>query len=64
VVLGDFGFIDDIGYPQLPQYSFDLHIPAGASNFVVASSNQVTQVVSLNRRVLPTQEDFHEDSSF
>ena len=30
VKLDDFGIIDDIGYPQLPQYSFDLHIPMGA----------------------------------
>ena len=63
VKLDDLGIIDDIGYPQLPQYSFDLHIPAGASNFSVATSNQMTQVVNLNRRVLPTQEDFDEDSS-
>ena len=58
VKLDDFGIIDDIGYPQLPQYSFDLHIPEGASDFAVTISNQVTQTLSLNRRVLPTQDDF------
>jgi len=63
VKLDGFGVIDDIGYPQLPQYSFDLHIPTGASDFAVASSHQATQVVSLNRRALPTQTDFNEDSS-
>ena len=31
IQLDDFGIIDDVGYPQLPQYSFDLHVPAGAS---------------------------------
>ena len=60
VKIGDFGNIDDEGYPQLPQFSFDLHVPSNASNFAVASSNQVTQVVNLNRRILPVQEDFGE----
>ena len=53
VKLDDFGVTDDVGYPQLPQYSFDLHIPAGASGFAVASSGLVTQTVGINRRVVP-----------
>lgn len=35
VKLDDFGIIYDIGFPQLPQYSFDLHIPTDA--FVCSS---------------------------
>jgi len=62
VKLDDFGIIDDIGFPQLPQYSFDLHIPDGASGFAVTSSGLTTQTVSLNRRILPTQDDFNKDS--
>lgn len=54
----DFGYVDDVGYPQLPQFSFDLHISKGASNFTVTSSSLVTQVIPLNRRIVPSQDDF------
>ena len=42
IKLDDFGIIYDVGYSQLPQYSFDLHVPDGASNFAVAVSNQIS----------------------
>ena len=62
VKLDDFGIIYDIGYPMLPQYSFDLHVPYDASDFAVACSLQTTQTVGLNRRILPLQEDFCKDN--
>ena len=60
VKIDDFGNIYDEGYPMLPQFSLDLRVPSNASNFALATSSQVTQVVSLNRRILPVQEDFGE----
>jgi len=59
-----FGNIDDIGYPQLPQLTVDFTVPEGASNFQVATSNQVTQNLTINRRFLPTQEDYELDPNF
>lgn len=59
-----FGSIDDIGYPKLPQLTIDLAIPSGASDFVVSTSNVTTQLVTLNRKFLPTQEDFEENPNF
>lgn len=56
IELNDFGIIEDIGYPQLPQYTFDLHTPR-AQNFTVTVSGQVTEQITLNRRIYPTQED-------
>ena len=61
VKLDDFGIIDDVGFPQLPQYSFDLHVPSDASGFAVVASGLTTQTVSLNRRVLPAQDDEDKD---
>lgn len=59
-----FGSIDDIGYPQLPQLTVDFNVPEGASNFQVTTSNQVTQNVTINRRFLPTQDDYEEEPNF
>ncbi len=59
-----FGSIDDIGYPQLPQLTVDLSVPHGSSDFQVTSSNVVTQDVTVNRKILPTQEDFEENPNF
>lgn len=53
-----FGNIDDIGYPQLPQLTFDLSIPDGAYNFQTNTSNAITQNLYINRRFLPAQEDY------
>ena len=58
----DFGIIYDHGYPQLPQFSFDLHVPYDAYDFAVSCTHQTTQANNLNRRVLPTQKDFDKDS--
>jgi hypothetical protein len=59
-----FGIIDDIGYPQLPQLTVDFNVPVGASNFQVATSNKVIQNTTINRRFLPTQDDYEEEPNF
>lgn len=59
-----FGNIDDIGYPQLSQLTVDYTVPEGASNFQLTTSNQVTQNLTINRRFLPTQEDYEIDPNF
>ena len=60
----NFGVIDDIGYPQLPQLTIDLSIPNGADNFNVVLSNVITETTTINKKILPTQEDVKESTDF
>ena len=60
----NFGIIDDIGYPQLPQLSIALSVPKGATNFEVTTSNMQTYTETINREILPMQEDLKESSDF
>ena len=55
-----FGITDNIGYPQLPQLTFDLPVAYRASNFQVSVSNVVTQEIALYKRILPVQNDLNE----
>jgi hypothetical protein len=57
IKVDNFGYVEDIGYPQLPQLSCDLPVPAGSSNYTVTVSNQVVSEFTLDKRMLPTQED-------
>lgn len=57
-----FGIISDTGYPQLPQLTFDLHIPEDATEFQVSMSNIDTQHIIINRKILPFQERLKTDS--
>ena len=61
--LDGFGIIDDVGYPQLPQLTLDLNIPKNSSNYAVSVSGQVTQQITLNQRIFPTQEDVSGDDT-
>ncbi|MCP4176903.1 MAG: T9SS type A sorting domain-containing protein [bacterium] len=59
-----FGNIDDIGYPQLPQLTVDLAVPESASDFQVTTSNEVTQDLTINKRFIPTLEDYEIEPNF
>jgi len=45
IAINQFGTINDVGYPMLPQLTFDLHVPKGAFGFSVSVTNPVTEVV-------------------
>lgn len=64
VKIDDFGIIDDIGFPELPQYSIDFAIPENATNITVTSSNFVTTTTTLNRKIYPSQEDYETGQLF
>lgn len=55
-----YGTTDNLGYPQLPQLTFDLPVAYRASNFQVSISNMITQELVINRRILPVQDDLNE----
>ena len=46
-----FGITDNIGYPQLPQLTFDLPVAYRASNFQVSISNMITQELAPLARI-------------
>jgi len=54
------GQMMDIGYPNLPQYTIDLHLPDDASQFSVSVSNRVTETIYLSKKIIPAQ-DFDEE---
>ncbi|MEA3443904.1 MAG: C25 family cysteine peptidase [Bacteroidota bacterium] len=66
----DYSFIDieysgemvDSGYPNLPQYTFDLHIPDDATTFNVSVSNKQTSTQYLTNKILPAQDVYKDDS--
>jgi hypothetical protein len=64
IKIDNFGILDDIGFPEIPQYSIDFAIPENATNITVASSNFVTTTSTLNRKIYPSQEDYEISQSF
>jgi hypothetical protein len=52
-----FGIIDDIGYPQLPQLTFDLHIKGKPSEFKIELLKADIFHIDLKYSILPTQDD-------
>lgn len=59
-----FGSVNDIGYPAIPQLTFELMVPNGSSNFQIATIDQTNQNIQINRRYLPTQEDYELQPTF
>lgn len=59
----DFGQIEDVGYPCLPQYSIMLHIPNDATSFNVDISNKQVMRLYLDKDILPTQESFENENN-
>lgn len=64
IKIDDFGILDDIGFPELPQYSIDFAIPENASNITVTSSNLYYNSITLDRRIYPSQDDPEIGQSF
>jgi len=60
-----FGFFEDIGYPQLPQLTFDLRVPPGSKNFQISSTNVVTEIKSTDfKRFMPSQDEYELQPEF
>lgn len=64
IKIDNFGILDDIGFPEIPQYSIDFAIPENATNITVASSNFVTTMSTLYQKIYPSQEDYEISQSF
>lgn len=55
------GQMMDVGYPNLPQYTIDLHIPDDASQFSVNIANRITETKYLSNKIIPAQDLEEED---
>lgn len=59
----EFGIVNDIGKPEIPQISFDIAIPSDAKNIEVKLINPVYKNRTLTDRLLPAQEVFENETN-
>ena len=57
----EFGIIDSVGLPQLPQLTFDLHIPYDAVDITIKIVSETKHKIPVSRRIMPTQEDVNKE---
>ena len=62
-VNNDFGIINDIGNPEIPQISFDVAVPDDASNFQISVSDTEISYNTINKRVFPSQDYFETETN-
>ncbi len=62
-VSDDFGIINDIGNPEIPQISFDVAIPEDASNFQISVSDTKISYKTINKRIFPSQDYFETETN-
>jgi len=56
ITLNDFGIIDDPGFPEVPQFSFDLAVPNNSYGFSVISDIGDSTIIFLDKKMMPSQE--------
>lgn len=59
----EYGIVDSIGFPLLPQLSFYVNVPYNATNFSVSIQHPQYQTIGIRRSILPAQEDIRKDSA-
>lgn len=59
----EFGIVNDIGKPKIPQISYDIAIPSDAKNIEIKLINPVYENIALNDRLLPSQEVFENETN-
>ena len=63
IEIGDeFGIIDSVGLPQLPQLSFDLFVPYNATDFDIRIISTDTMKIGIDKKVMPAQEDINKEN--
>jgi len=58
----EFGIIDSVGLPQLPQFTFDLHVPYNAEDFNIEIISAEIMKIGINRKIMPAQEDLFKEN--
>ena len=59
----EYGIVDSVGFPLLPQLSIYINIPQNTTNFAVSLQNPQYQTIRIKRSILPAQEDIRKDSA-
>lgn len=59
----EYGIVDSVGFPLLPQLSIYINVPHNATNFAVSLQNPQYQTIRIKRSILPAQEDIRKDSA-
>ena len=59
----EFGIINDVGKPEIPQISFDLAIPSDAQDFKIILSKTEYKNISLDNELMPAQEFFENNKN-
>ncbi len=62
-VNSDFGIINDIGNPEIPQISFDVAVPVDASNFQIFVSDTDISYNTINEKIFPSQDYFDTETN-
>jgi hypothetical protein len=57
----EFGIIDSVGLPQLPQLSFDLHVPYNAVRFNIETTLETQYEIDVKKKIMPVQEDIDKE---
>jgi len=57
-----FGVIDSVGLPELPQLTFDLHVPYNAVDFSIRIVSAETTKIGINKKIMPSQEDISKEN--
>ncbi len=64
IKIGDeFGIVNDVGKPEIPQISFDIAIPFDAENIEIKLKNPEYKSIFLYGRLLPAQEVFENEEN-
>ena len=65
IIMGDegYGVVDSIGFPLLPRYVFDLHVPVNSSQYSVSISLPNIDSFYVSYPLLPALEDILKDSA-
>jgi len=58
----EFGIVDSVGLPELPQLTFDLHVPYNAVNFEIRIISTETAKIGIHRKIMPSQEDIEKEN--
>jgi len=58
----EFGIIDSVGLPQLPQLTFDLFVPYNATDFEIRIISADTMKIGIDKKIMPAQEDISKEN--
>ena len=59
----EFGIIDSMGLPELPQLTFDLNVPYNAVDFKIEIVSTNTTKIGIDKKIMPSQDGIDKENS-